>query len=149
MSVDAGKVEEGTLPDGTNIGGADPTADLQAYHARKRLISVRTSLFLAPLLVIATWRNPVAGLELALGGVLGVLNMLATMRGNERLLEGRSSRAIFAINAQVRIFAVGILPVAVALRLGQPWTIGVYFAGFFTPLALYAMAYRRSIEQGR
>jgi hypothetical protein len=80
--------------------------------------------------------------------VLGVLNMLAVMRGNERLLEGRSSRAIFALNAQVRIFAVGILPVAVALRFGQFWTIGLYFTGFFTPLALYAIAYRRSIRQG-
>ena len=149
MTRNAGKVEEGSHLDGPNNSGADTMADLQAYHARKRLISVRTSLFLAPLVVIATWRNPVAGLELALGGVLGVLNMLATMHGNERLLEGRSSRAVFAVNAQVRIFAVGILPVAVALRFGQLGTIGLYFAGFFTPLALYAMAYRRSLEQGR
>jgi hypothetical protein len=148
LTVAAGKVEEGRLSNGHNKGGADPTAELQAYHARKRLVSVRTSLFLAPLVALAFVRNPVAGLELALGGVLGVLNMLAVMRGNERLLEGRSSRAIFALNAQVRIFAVGILPVAVALRFGQFWTIGLYFAGFFTPLALYAMAYRRSIRQG-
>ena len=148
MTVNAGKVEEGRLSAGHNNGGADPSADLQAYHARKRLISVRTSLFLAPLIVIATWRNPVAGLELGLGGVLGVLNMLAVMRGNERLLEGRSSRAIFALNAQIRLFAVAVLPAAVAIRFGQFWTIGLYLAGFFTPLALYAIAYRRSIRQG-
>jgi hypothetical protein len=148
LTLIVGKVEEGRLHKGHNIGGAVPTAELQAYHVRKRLISVRTSLFLAPLIVIATWRNPVAGLELALGGVLGVLNMLATMRGNERLLEGRSSRAIFTFNAQIRIFAVATLPVAVAFRFGQYWPIGLYFAGFFTPLALYAIAYRRSIRQG-
>ena len=148
MTQNARNVEEGGPNSGHNKSGADPTAELQAYQTRKRLISVRTSLFLAPLVVIATWRNPVAGLELALGGVLGVLNMLATMRANERLLEGRTNRAIYALNAQIRIFAVGILPVAVAFRLGEFWTVGLYFIGFFTPLALYALEYRRSIQQG-
>jgi hypothetical protein len=144
----ARNVEEGTLHGGHNGSGADPTAELRAYHARKKLISVRTSLFLVPLVALAALRNPVAGLELALGGVLGVLNMLATMRENERLLEGRRSRAIFALSAQIRIFAVGILPVAVAFRLDQVWTIGLYFAGFFTPLTLYAIELRRSIRRG-
>ncbi len=147
MTLNARNVEEGGLVDGHKKGGADPTAELQAYHARKRLITVRTSLFLVPLVVIATWRNPVAGLQLALGGVIGVLNMLATMRANERLLEGRSNRAIFALNAQIRIFAVGMLPVAVAIRLGEPWTVALYIAGFFTPLALYALAYHRTVKQ--
>jgi hypothetical protein len=147
LTVSARNVEEGALRNGHNKGGADPTAELLAYHARKRLISVRTSLFLTPLIVIATWRNPVAGLQLALGGVIGVLNMLAIMRANERLLEGRSNRAIFALNAQIRIFAVGMLPVAVAITFGQYWTIGLYVAGFFTPLALYALAYRRTLRQ--
>ena len=148
MGPNARNVEEGTLRAGTNGSGADPTAALQAYHARKRLISVRTALFLVPLVALAALRNPVAGLELALGGVLGVLNMLATMRGNERLVEGRQSRAIFALSGQLRIFAVGIIPVAVALRLGQFWTIGLYFAGFFTPLTLYAIELRRTLRQG-
>jgi hypothetical protein len=148
LTVNARNVEEGGLDNGHNRAGADAAAELLAYHARKRLISVRTSLILAPLVAIATWRDPVAGLELALGGVLGVLNMLAVMRANERLLEGRTNRAIFALNGQVRIFAVGILPVAVAFRFGEYWTIGLYFVGFFAPLALYALAYRRTIRQG-
>ena len=147
MTLNARNVEEGGLFEGHNRGGADPTAELLAYHARKRLICVRTSIFLAPLVVFATWRNPVAGLELATGGVVGVLNMLATMRGNERLLEGRSNRAVFALNGQIRIFAVGILPVAIAMRFGQLSTIALYVFGFFTPLALYAIAYRRTIQQ--
>jgi hypothetical protein len=130
------------------MGGAGPAAALQAYHARKRLVTVRTSFFLAPLVVLATARNPVAGLQLALGGLVGVLNMLGTMRANERLLEGRTNRAMFALNAQLRIFAVGILPVAIAVRLGSFWTIGLYVIGFFTPLALYAIAYHRTIRQG-
>jgi hypothetical protein len=147
LTLNARNVEEGALLGGHNRSGADPTAELLAYHARKRLICVRTSIFLAPLVLLATWRNPVAGLELVLGGVLGVLNMLATMRANERLLEGRSNRAVFALNTQIRIFAVGILPVAVAMRFGELSTIVLYFAGFFTPLALYAMAYRRTIRR--
>lgn len=147
MTLNARNVEEVAILTGHKMGGADPTAELRAYHARKRLISVRTLLFLAPLVVIATVRNPVAGLELALGGGLGVLNMLATMRANERLLEGRSNRATFALNAQARIFAVGILPVAVAYRFGEYWTVALYVAGFFTPLALYALAYHRTVRQ--
>ena len=144
----ARNVEEGRLDTGHNMGGADSSADLRAYHARKRLICVRTSIFLVPLVALAALRDPVAGLQLALGGALGVLNMLLVMRENERLLDGGRSKAIFALNGQVRIVAVGILPVAVAFRLGQAWTIGLYVAGFFTPLALYALDYRRSIQRG-
>ncbi|HTW84697.1 MAG TPA: hypothetical protein VMD91_11560 [Candidatus Sulfotelmatobacter sp.] len=109
---------------------------------------MRTSFFLIPLVALVALRNPLASLQLALGGALGVLNMLLVMRENERLLGGGRSRAIFTLNGQVRILAVGILPVAVALRLGQFWTIGLYIAGFFTPLALYALEYRRSIQRG-
>ncbi len=144
----ARNVEEGGPNAGRNTGRADPAAALQAYHSRKRVVTVRTSLFLAPLVVLATVRSPVAGLQLALGGLIGVLNMLGTMRANERLLEGRSNRAMFALNAQLRIFAVGVLPVAVAVRLGAFWTIGLYVIGFFTPLALYAIAYHRTVRQG-
>jgi hypothetical protein len=143
----ARNVEEVTVSHAPKNRRADASADLLAYHARKRLICVRTSLFLVPLVVFAALRDPVAGVQLALGGVLGVLNMLAMMRQNERLVEGRSSRAIFVLNAQVRVFAVGILPIAVAVRLGEYWTVALYFIGFFTPLALYAIEYRRSIQR--
>ncbi len=144
----ARNVEEGGSGVERNTGRADSAAALQAYRARKRLVTVRTSLFLAPLVVLATARSPAAGLQLALGGLVGVLNMLGTMRANERLVEGRSNRAMFALNAQLRIFAVGILPVAVAVRLGSFWTIGLYVMAFFTPLALYAIAYHRTVRQG-
>jgi len=144
----ARNVEEGRPERGPNEGGAESSADLREYHARKRLVCVRTSFFLIPLVALVALRNPLASLQLALGGALGVLNMLLVMRENERLLGGGRSRAIFTLNGQVRILAVGILPVAVALRLGQFWTIGLYIAGFFTPLALYALEYRRSIQRG-
>jgi hypothetical protein len=148
LTLNARNVEEGGLVDGHNKGGADSMAELWAYDALKRLITVRTSLFLVPLVAIATWRNPVAGLQLALGGAVGVLNMLAMMRSNERLLDGRSNRAVFALSNQIRIFAVGVLPVVVALRVGQFWTVGLFIAGFFTPLALYAREYHRIITRG-
>jgi hypothetical protein len=144
----ARNVEEGRPKAGHNEAGAESSADLRDYHARKRLICVRTSLFLIPLVALAAVRDPVASLQLALGGALGVLNMLLVMRENERLLSGGRSRAIFTLNGQVRILAVGILPVAVALRLGHFWTIALYIAGFFTPLVLYALDYRRRIQRG-
>ena len=146
--MDSTNVEEGTLPGGDNNGGADSSAVLRAYHARKRLISVRTLLFLTPLVIIAMLRNPVAGLQLALGGGIGVANMLLVMRESERLLDRRQNRIVHIFNGQARIFAVGILPVAVAFRLGQVWTVGLYLAGFFTPLVLYALEYRRSLNRG-
>jgi hypothetical protein len=140
-------VEEVTTAHEPKQISAGASAELLAYHARKRVICVRTLIFLAPLVALAALRDPVASVQLALGGGLGVLNMLAVMRQNERLVEGRSSRAVFVLNAQVRVFAVGILPAAVAFRLGQFWTVGLYFLGFFLPLALYAIEYRRSIQR--
>jgi len=148
LAVIARNVEEGRLSAGGNKGGADPEASLRAYRARKGRITVRTSLFLVPLVALATLRNPVAGLQLALGGGVGVLNMLAAMHDHERYLERKRPRVVHLLSAQIRIFAVGILPVAVALRLGQIWTVGLYLAGFFTPLVLYALEYRRSISRG-
>ena len=148
MTVIARNVEEGSPGAGGNKGGADPEPSLRAYNARKRRITVRTSLFLVPLVALATLRNPVAGLQLALGGGVGVLNMLASMHDHERYLERKRNRVVHLLSAQVRMLAVGILPVAVALRLGQVWTVGLYLAGFFTPLVLYALEYRRSILRG-
>jgi hypothetical protein len=148
VSPDARNVEEVTGSNGDKRGGADSTASLRAYYVRKRLITVRTLLFLAPLAAIAALRNPVAGLQLALGGVVGVLNMLAVMRANERLLDRSQKFALHALGTQGRIFAVGLIPVAVAARFGEFWAVGLYLAAFFTPLALYAIEYRRSIQRG-
>lgn len=148
MTRTARNVEEVTVQDDDKRGRADSTASLHAYNARKRLISVRTSLFLAPLVALAALRNPVAGLQLALGGVVGVLNMLAVMRANERLLDRSQKFALHALGTQGRIFAVGLIPVAVAARFGEFWAVGLYLAAFFTPLALYAIEYRRSIQRG-
>jgi hypothetical protein len=58
------------------------------------------------------------------------------MRGNERLLDHRSIPT-FVISSILRIAVFGIVPVEFALH-GPLWTMAAYFAGFFTPLVLYA-----------
>lgn len=72
---------------------------------------------------------------MATGGLAGVLNLLLSMRGNERLLD-RGSVAPFVISSFVRIALFGIVPVVLAVRSPSLWTLGWYFFGFFTPLAL-------------
>jgi len=142
------KVEEGTFPGNSNTTSGDSDSALRSYFARKRAISLRSSLFLIGVSALVAAVSPKLGLDLAVGGVLGVANMLLVMRNNERLVDGRRSRGIFAASNMVRIFAVGAIPVIVAVH--EPgWAMGLYFAGFFTPLAWYAIELRRDIKRGR
>lgn len=141
------KVEEGRFPGDGNTTSADTEAALRAYFSRKRSISVGASLFLILIsAVVAVW-SPWLGMVLVIGGGCGVVNILLVMWNNERLLDGNRSRAMFAASNMVRIFAVGAIPVIVTLR-GPWWAMGIYFAGFFTPLAWYAIALQRSFQRG-
>lgn len=141
------KVEEGTIPSGDNTTSADSEAELRAYFSRKRSISVGASLFLVLVSAfVAVW-SPWLGLVLVIGGVCGVVNILLVMRNNERLLDGNRSRTMFAASNMIRIIAVGAIPVIVTVR-GPWWAMGIYFAGFFTPLAWYAIALQRSFQRG-
>src|SRR5579884_2546848 len=87
-------------------------------------------------LPLALW-YPWFALALGVGGVCGVVNALLSMAGNERLLERRNVAA-FVLSSFVRVALFGIVPVLLALRAPSGWTLGCYFAGFFTPLAIYA-----------
>lgn len=118
-------------------------ADLRAYYARKRSISV-WSLVLVTVAgtLIAGW-SPIGGIALATGGACGVANALLAMRGNERLVDNRSV-VIFALSSVLRICVFGIVPVEFALH-GPPWTMALYFCGFFLPLALYAASVARAL----
>ena len=73
-------------------------------------------------------------------------NALLSMAGNERLLERRNV-PVFVLSSLVRLGLFGIVPVVLTLRVSSLWTLGCYFIGFFTPLALYGLslqsAYRR------
>lgn len=143
MSDDPTKLLEGPLEIGDNTQSADSAAELRAYFARKRSISVRSSLLLASVAILVAIRAPILGLDLVVGGACGVANMLLIMQNNERLLDGRRSRGVYGFNNVLRVLGIGIFPVLAALS-GPWWSMGIVYAGFFTPLALYARDLRRS-----
>lgn len=130
-----------------NTPGADAAAALRAYDARKRSIGVRSMLLLLPVAVLTALWSPILGFDLVLGGACGVGNMWLTMRNNERLLVGRRSLGVYGAVNLIRILGVGVVPVFSAVT-GPWWSMGVALAGFFTPLALYAVALGREISQG-
>ncbi len=87
---------------------------------------------------------PQLGLDLAVGGICGVVNMLVTMRNNERLLERGRSRGAYGASNVLRIVLVGLVPVA--LTMHHPWWyMLVAIAGFFVPLGLYSFELQREI----
>ncbi|HEY8313994.1 MAG TPA: hypothetical protein VIG51_07440 [Candidatus Baltobacteraceae bacterium] len=123
---------------------AEAAADLANYRKFRRSASLGT-LFLVTLaaLLLVHWSAPLA-LALAVGGLCGVGNAWLVMYGNERLADSRRV-GIFVISSLLRIGVFGIVPVLLALRSGSLWSLGLYFAGFFIPLALYALLLRRSM----
>ena len=114
---------------------AEAAADLAFYEKMKRAAVLGTLLVVAlPAIPLWFW-YPWFALALAVGGVAGIANALLSMYGNERLLERRSVAA-FVLSSFVRIGLFGIVPVVLAVRAPTFWTLALYFAGFFTPLAV-------------
>jgi hypothetical protein len=114
---------------------AEAAADLAFYKKMRRAAVLGTLLVVAlPAILLSLW-FPWFGLALAVGGVAGIANTLLSMHGNERLLERRSVAA-FVLSSFVRIGLFGIVPVVLAVRAPSLWTLALYFAGFFTPLAV-------------
>jgi hypothetical protein len=140
------KVQEGTQEICDNRP-RDDRADLRDFDARKRSVALRSSLLLAGIAILLALRSPVLGLDLAIGGCCGVVNMLLIMHNNERLLAGRRSRGVYGLNNVVRVLGVGILP-AMAAITGPVWTLAISYAGFFTPLISYALDLRRAYRRG-
>jgi hypothetical protein len=130
-----------------NTQGADAAAAMRAYVARKRSIGVRSVLLLFPVAVLTALWSPVLGFDLVLGGACGLGNMWLVMRNNERLLAGRRSRGVYGAVNLMRILGIGIVPVYSAMT-GPWWSMGIALAGFFTPLALYAVALGREYSTG-
>lgn len=126
---------------------AEAAADLAFYKELKRRAGLGTLLVVAiPALSLVAW-YPWYALALVIGGAAGMANTLLSMHGNERLLERRNVAA-FVLSSFVRIGLFGIVPVVLALRAPSLWTLGCYFAGFFTPLALSAGLLRRRDTRG-
>ncbi|MBV8369406.1 MAG: hypothetical protein JO036_10850 [Candidatus Eremiobacteraeota bacterium] len=140
------KVQEVSQEICDNTERADP-AELRDYDARKRSVAFRSSLLLAGVAILVALRSPLLGLDLAVGGGCGVVNMLLIMRNNERLLAGRRSRGVYGLSNVVRILGIGALP-AVAGVTGPPWALAISYAGFFTPLASYAIELRNAYRRG-
>ena len=133
---------------GDNTQGAEASAAVDAYNARKRSVGFRSFLLLVPVaVVLAVLRSPILGFDLVLGGVCGLGNMWLVMRNNERLLTGRRSRGVYGLMNVVRILGIGIVPVFSAVT-GPWWSMGIALAGFFAPLVLYALALRQEYSTG-
>ena len=148
MKPSPSKVQEGMAEIGDNTQGAEATAALDAYNARRRSVGFRSSLLLVlAAAVLAALRLPILGFDLLLGGACGMGNMWLVMRNNERLLAGRRSRGVYGLVNVIRILGIGIVPVFSAVT-GPWWSMGIALAGFFTPLVLYAMALRQEYATG-
>ena len=123
-----------------------PEAELRAYYGRKLPMAVMSLSFgISAGLVVAT-RSPIAGIALVFGTLCGIANAYLTMRGTERLVDHRSVSS-FVFSSILRIGVFGIVPVEFALH-GPWWSMGAYFIGFFTPLALYTVLVARAVRTG-
>jgi len=122
---------------GRSYSDADAAADLAAYFALKRAVSVRSLAIVAVVaLGVAHW-FAVPALALATGGLCGVLNAQLTGSSGSLLLKNRTV-GVFVLSSFLRIGVFSIVPVAFAVR-GPWWSMAWYFAGFFLPLALFAV----------
>jgi hypothetical protein len=116
-------------------GGREDMA-LAAYYRLKWRVadgSFAVAAVVALLLVPFVWY---AGLAFLIGVTCGIANMLAIMRGSERLVETRSA-VFFGLSSLPRLAAFSIVAAALAAR-GPWWSLGPFLAGFFIPLAAYA-----------
>ena len=84
-------------------------------------------------------------LALAIGVACGLANVLAIRRGTERLLESRNP-LFFGLSSLLRLAAFSIVAAALAVR-GPWWSLGPFLAGFFSPLAAYALGAARAFRK--
>jgi hypothetical protein len=138
--------EEDSLPTRRTYTPAEAAADLAMYLRMKRLVSLGSLLVVAVLaLLIVHWSPPFA-LALLVGGVCGIANALLVMRSNESLVD-RGRVGVFVLSSFLRLTLFGIVPVVLALRTRSLWSVGCYYVGFFTPVALYAVLLQRRISR--
>ncbi|MBV8688664.1 MAG: hypothetical protein JOZ59_01030 [Candidatus Eremiobacteraeota bacterium] len=129
----------------SNYGAADAAADLRRYEALKRSVTLWCLIATVVAAAGLALHSLLAAFSLFIGGLCGVLNMRLLMHGAERLFAHRSVAA-FVISSFARLTAFAIVPLGLAL-VGRWWTLAIYFAGFFLPLALYLLLVRRYFER--
>ena len=137
--------EEETGPVARTYSDAEAAVDRARHVALRRSMSIWTTVIVVVLGSLAVRFVPVPALALVVGGACGILNMRITMYASERLLETRRTGG-FVISSFLRIGLFGIVPVAFA-AIGPWWSMAWYFAGFFLPLALYAMGASRAFQR--
>jgi hypothetical protein len=134
--------EQGTLPGGPNTPDAAAEVALQAYRSGRRSMVVGSLLVAVPSSLLVAIGSRTAAVALAVGVVCGIINSLLSMQANERLANHRSV-SLFVLSSVLRVLVFGIVPVGLSLH-GPWWPLVSYFAGFFTPLALFARSVARA-----
>lgn len=137
--------EEETQPAARSYSDAEATADLSRYYSLKRSVSVRSLILVVLVGLVSVHFAEIPALALVAGGICGVLNILLIMRAGERVVE-TGNRGTFVFSSFLRIVVFGIFPVAFAAA-GPWWSMASYFAGFFLPLALYAITVGRAFRR--
>src|SRR5665213_1973851 len=129
---------------GRTYGLAESAADLAIYRGFKRTVALPSVLVAAPVaLVLVLWSAHSAA-ALAIGAVCGIANLFLGTYGNERLVDVRNV-GLFVLSSFLRIGLFGIVAAALAMW-GPWWLLGPYFAGFFLPLAIYALGVTRAFD---
>jgi nitrate reductase NapE component len=124
---------------------ADAEAEMAKVRQRGRNASVRTLLVAGVFGLLAFHWFPIPAVALIAGGICGAANTWVSMRSGERLAKTHSVGG-FVISSFLRIGLFGIVPVAFA-RVGPVWSMACYFAGFFLPLASFAIDTQRAFRR--
>lgn len=132
-------------PGRRSYSDADAAADLAAYFTLKRVVSIWSLAGVAVVALLVVRWLPIPAFALATGGLCGVLNAQLTGSSGEMLLKNRRV-GFFVLSSFLRIGVFGIVPVAFAVH-GPWWSMAWYFAGFFLPLALFAVGALRAFER--
>ena len=140
------KVEEGSLSvDGNRQGDATGIA-LHAYFARKRTVGVRVAIFICVCALLASIFGVKLGVDVLLGGTCGIANMLLVMQHNETLLDRGRGVPLHLAWGGLRM--IGFAALAAVVTIWSPWwAMGLFFIGFFAPLAFYAIQLRSEIKR--
>ncbi|MGZ3575745.1 MAG: hypothetical protein ACXVA3_10730 [Vulcanimicrobiaceae bacterium] len=125
---------------------AEAAADLAMYQRMKRSVSLGSLLVVALLALLLVHWLPLFSLAILVGGLCGIANALLAMHGNESLVDRRRV-GVFVLSSFLRLTLFGIVPVVLALWTRSLWSVGCYFTGFFTPLALYAVLLQRYVSR--
>ncbi|MDQ2991310.1 MAG: hypothetical protein M3R30_00615 [Candidatus Eremiobacteraeota bacterium] len=132
---------------GRTYGDAESAADLATYYGHKRTVAFRTVLIATPFALVSALWLPRPALALGIGALCGIANMLLGTYGNERLVDVRNV-GVFVLSSFLRLGLFGIVAASLAVW-GPWWSFGPYFAGFFLPLALYALGVPRAFDASK